>query len=392
MNVVDLILIIAMAAFAFTGWRRGFVYATLSMLGFLGGAALGLVVAPRVVQSWDPGFGRAAVGIGIVLVLATVGQVLIGYAGKRMKDLITWKPAALLDSLLGAAVSVVSILLIAWLAASAFVHSSGSPVAADVRDSRVLRLIDEAMPGAAQDYAARFKTLLDHSGFPDVFSGLNEPIAPIAAPNTRWESDPDVQRAAASTVRVDAKALACSQHLEGSGFVYAPERVMTNAHVVAGSAHPQVQVGGEGKLYDASVVYFDPSVDVAVLAVPGLPTPPLAFGPALSRGDGAVVIGYPENGPLSDVAARIRTHQLARGQDIYATTSVIRDIYSMRALVLHGNSGGPLVDLQGDVAGVVFASSLDHYDTGYALTADQVSKAAAQGIGADQPVATGPCT
>ena len=180
-------------------------------------------------------------------------------------------------------------------------------------------------------------------------------------------------------------------NLEGSGFPFAPNRIMTNAHVVAGVRPPVVVVGGTGKTYSAEVVYFDADIDVAVLAVPGLPVKPLKFSLDAERDESIALIGYPEDGPLTATPGRVREVQSARGRDIYDNDAVVREILSMRAQVRPGNSGGPVVDKNGDVIGVVFATSQERDETGYALTSRLVAPAVTAGVSAVDGVSTGGC-
>jgi S1-C subfamily serine protease len=198
-----------------------------------------------------------------------------------------------------------------------------------------------------------------------------------------------VQSARPSILKVTGVAESCRRRIEGSGFVYAPQRVMTNAHVVAGVAAPSVEVGD--RQLPARVVLFDPVRDVAVLAVPGLARPALAFAGAASTGASAVVAGYPENGPFRSDAARVRGTQRARGPDIYQRSTVVREIYALRGLVQPGNSGGPLLDPSGRVYGVVFAAAADDPQTGYALTAKEVAEDARAGQAATARADTQGC-
>jgi S1-C subfamily serine protease len=172
--------------------------------------------------------------------------------------------------------------------------------------------------------------------------------------------------------------------------VYAADHVMTNAHVVAGVASPTIHTG-DGRSLAARVVLYDPERDVAVLYVPGLNLAPLSFAGPLSSGQSAIVAGYPENGPFTPRAARIRNVQNARGPDIYQNREVTRQIYALYAKVLPGNSGGPLLTTSGAVAGVVFAAAIDDPKTGYALTAHEVAHDAASGTNATRPVSTQSC-
>ncbi len=392
MNVVDLVLVVGILLFAYIGWRRGFLYGLLSLAGFLLGAAAGLWLTPRVVGSWDPGVGRAVVALILVFLFATIGQVLVGYFGRRMKDAVTWRPAVVLDSSLGAVLSVVSMLLVVWLIASVAVHSGRSEFMREVRQSYVLGVVDTVMPDLADKATGELQALVDGSGFPEVFAGLGpEPVKPIAKPDPAIVRREPVVFGAANTVKISGIAQGCGRGLEGSGFAFAPERVLTNAHVVAAVDKPAVYLGGEGQGYPATVVYFDPELDVAVLSVPGLTAEALPFGLEVNRGDSVAVVGYPENGPLDAEAGRVRSVLVAQGHDIYGRGAVLREVISMRATVRPGNSGGPVLDRSGHVVGVVFAASLDDESTGYAMTAEQVSDAVAAGVAAEGPVNTGPC-
>ena len=192
-------------------------------------------------------------------------------------------------------------------------------------------------------------------------------------------------------MKITGAAVACDRGQEGSGAVIAPQRVITNAHVVAGVKEPYVQVGGVGRQYPARVVSFDPRRDLAVLAVPALQAPPLPEGDNLARGDDAIVAGFPRNGPFKVNAARVRQVIQASGEDIYARPGVVREVYSLFADVQPGNSGGPLLDRNGALAGVVFAKSLDDNQTGYALTLDEVEPVIQAGTTASGTVSTGDC-
>jgi S1-C subfamily serine protease len=185
----------------------------------------------------------------------------------------------------------------------------------------------------------------------------------------------------------------CGRGIEGSGFVYAPDRLMTNAHVVAGVDDPEVYVGADDAV-DAEVVFYDPDLDVAVLEFDSGEIPALRL---TREGDGAeprdpvAILGYPEDGPFDIRSGRIRAAQTLRSPNIYGDGTVIRDVYSLRGLVRPGNSGGPIVDSEGNVAGVVFAASVTDDDTGYALTAEQVRAAAEQGRTSEAEVSTQGC-
>ena len=391
-DLLDLVLVGAVLAFGFSGYRQGFIVGVLGFLGFLGGGVIGARFAPAMAQHLlSSQTGQAILAIAIVFVAASIGQVLTTTAGAWLRSRLRWRPARIVDSSGGAVVSAVSVLLVAWLVGTAVAHSPFGELARQVRHSYVLQQVDRVMPDSARGWFAAFRRLVDQNGFPQVFGGIGpERIHQVAPPDPALAGSPVVRQVTPSIVKIVGVADSCSRRLEGSGFVYAPNHVMTNAHVVAGVSVPTVQTS-DGTTYDARVVLYDPEVDVAVLDVPGLHRPTLAFGGPLAAGDGAIVAGYPEDGPFTARSARIRGSQEARGPDIYQSRQVTRQIYSIRSQVLPGNSGGPLLTTAGQVAGVVFAAAVDDPDTGYALTAAQVSRDAAAGAQSTTRVGTGGC-
>jgi S1-C subfamily serine protease len=166
---------------------------------------------------------------------------------------------------------------------------------------------------------------------------------------------------------------------------------VTNAHVVAGTTFENVRIQGLGRSYDAHVVIFDPKRDLAVLSVPGLPAPASTQGASLKRSGGAVVAGFPLNGPYELDSARVRDILTATGADIYGSPGVVRQVYSLYARVQPGNSGGPLLSPSGQVVGIVFARSLDDTNTGYALTLDEARPVLDAAKRSSSPVSTGGC-
>jgi S1-C subfamily serine protease len=391
-DLLDVILLVASLLFAVSGYRQGFVVGVLSFVGFLGGGVLGAKVAPQIANtSLLRSLPEALVGLAVVFLAASLGQVLATVVGAALRNRLTFKPARQADAIAGAAVSVISLLLVSWLVGTAVASSPFPKIASQVRRSYVLGTVNGLMPAQANAFFASFKRLINDRGFPDVIGPFASSRAPkVAAPDPRLAASPVVQRARTQVLKITGDAPSCGRRIEGSGFVYAPDRVMTNAHVVAGVRSPRVQLDG-GRTLDATVVLYDSDRDVAVLAVPGLDRTPLRFGGEARAGADAIVVGYPQDGPFTPVAARVAIKQNARGPDIYQSRTVTREIYALRAQVLPGNSGGPLLSPQGAVYGVVFAAAADDPKTGYALTAREVSADAARGETASGRVSTRGC-
>ncbi|WP_093799826.1 MarP family serine protease [Streptomyces sp. Wb2n-11] len=399
MNVLDILLLVAAVWFAIVGYRQGFVVGILSVIGFLGG---GLVAVYLLPLAWDQltdgsevSSTAAVVAVVIVIVFASVGQAFTTHLGNKLRRYITWSPARVLDASGGALVNVVAMLLVAWLIGSMLAQTSLPTLGKEVRNSKVLLGVSRVMPDQANMWFTDFRSVLAQNGFPQVFSPFsNEPITEVEAPDPALAGSPVAARAKKSIVKVVGTAPSCGKVLEGTGFVFDDRRVMTNAHVVGGVDEPTVQIGGEGRRYDATVVLYDWERDIAVLDVPNLDAPALEFmGPDddARSGDSAIVAGFPENGSYDVRSARVRGRINADGPDIYHHGTVRRDVYSLFATVRQGNSGGPLLTPDGKVYGVVFAKSLDDADTGYALTADEVREDIRLGSAANQQVDSQEC-
>ena len=390
MNTLDVLLIIATFCYGLSGYWQGFISGIAATVGLLVGGAAAILFVPGFLDSFDPSVAVSLAALFCVLLLASVGQAIGAYSGSRLRERITWRPARSLGAVGGAALSMAAALAVAWALGYA-ISGARLPVIGDaVRSSEILARIDKVMPESADEVLSAFNRIVDSNLFPRYL----EPFAPeriveVEAPNARVLRRPEVVQAQQSVVKVLSEAVACGRTIEGSGFVYAPGRVMTNAHVVAGVTNPEVVVGD--RTYAATTVVYNPDLDVAVLAVGGLDARDLRFDDSGKSGDSAVVLGFPENGPYAAEPARIRAEQRLRSPDIYDEDAVIREVFSIRGEVRSGNSGGPLVSARGEVYGVVFAASLTDASTGYVLTAEQVAEDARAGRTSHQEVSTGGC-
>lgn len=397
MNVLDILLLVAAVWFAIIGYRQGFVVGILSVIGFLGGGIVAVYLLPLVwnqlTQDADVSTTAAVVAVVIVIVCASIGQAFTTHLGSRLRKFITWSPARALDATGGALVNVVAMLLVAWLLGSALAVTSLPTIGKEVRSSKVLLGVSQVIPDQATTLFSDFSSVLAQNGFPQVFSPFaNEPITQVQAPDPALAGSQVAARAQKSIVKVVGTASGCGKVLEGSGFVFADRRVMTNAHVVGGVDDPTIQIGGQGRRYDAKVVLYDWQRDIAVLDVPDLDVTPLKFSTTdASSGNSAIVAGFPENGGYDVRSARVRGRIDADGPDIYHRGEVRRDVYSLYADVRQGNSGGPLLTPDGRVYGVVFARSLDDNNTGYALTSDEIQQDIKVGRSANQEVDTQGC-
>ncbi|MFJ2826273.1 MarP family serine protease [Streptomyces sp. NPDC087263] len=389
MDVLDLLLLLVILAYAASGYRRGLLAGCVSLAGFVGGAVIGVWVLPWMMDLVTPGTpGATVTAVLTVLVPAVVGHELMGRLALKLRRELDSGPLRVADGIGGAAANTVAVLLVAWVAASVLGASSSAVVTQSIRNSALLGAVQNTMPETTPTWFSRATSALTEAGFPQVFNPFeNEPAAGVAKPSGDSVTATATNAAKRSTVKIEG--VSGNQGREGSGFVYTSEHVMTNAHVVAGIDEPTVRVGGVSRVYEATVVLFDPQKDVAVLYVPGLKAPVLSFDDTAERGDSAVVAGYPQDGGLDLQAATVASRIDATGQNIYNTDTVTREIYSIRSTVRPGNSGGPLLTTDGKVYGVVFARSTSDAETGYVLTADEVATDARQAANATAPVDTG---
>lgn len=396
MNLLDVVIVLAAIAYGIGGFRSGVVVGVFSLVGFFGGAAIGAQVARPLSSSLADGRAQIPIAIVSVLLLAMLGQLLGVFVAGYLRERLIPVRGRPWDNALGAVLGVVAVLLVAWMVALPLASSAYPSLAAQASQSKIVRGVNDVVPDSVRGLYSSLRNFVNQSGFPPVLGDLpSTTVVPVEPPPTDLPAvvAQRVANARQSIVKVYGQAPSCGRGIEGSGFVYARNRVLTNAHVVAGTRSVEVVRSSNGQTVDARVVVFDPDRDIAVLAVPGLDVPALDFAsrPA-PQGTPAVVVGYPQDGPYTVRSARVRTTTTVRGTNIYGNGDIRREIYSVRAVVRSGNSGGPMLDYDGRVLGMVFATALDSPDTGFVLTDGEIAGRAAQGRTATQAVGTGSCT
>jgi S1-C subfamily serine protease len=375
-GVLDWVLIALVLAFAVIGWVQGFVVGLLSLVGLVGGAALGLVVVPALLARLEPGLGTALLAILLVILAAALGQWLLASVGESVRARLGGDSARRLDGLAGALLSMVAVLVVAWLVGGAVASATVPWLSREARESSVLAAVDSVSPVSPDVLREPMRDVVESGGFPEVVAPfVPELVFDVDEPDPGADRSPQVRAALAGVVKVLGRADSCAAALEGSGVVVAPGRVLTNAHVVAGTSRVVV-AASEGSPVVAEVVYLDTDADVAVLAVQGLEAPVVALDADVAGpGDDAVVAGYPNGGGLDTENARLRSRSNLVGLDIYGREEVLREVVAFRGQVQPGNSGGPLLALDGEVIGLVFAASLTDPDTGYALAQSELARA-----------------
>ncbi|MFY1621396.1 acid resistance serine protease MarP [Micromonospora sp. WMMD736] len=387
---LDLAVVAVAFVAALAGWRSGALGSLLAFVGVVLGAVAGMLLAPHVVDHISGPRAKLFAALFLILVLVVIGEIAGVVLGRAVRGAIRNRGLRTVDSIIGMGLQVTAVVVAAYLLGTLLTSSVQPNLAAAVRGSKVLSQVDEVAPSWLKTVPGRLKALLDTSGLPEVLPGfVQTPIVEVDTPDAALAGDAVVAATRLSVVKIRGVAPGCQKVLEGSGFVVSPNRVMSNAHVVAGSESVTVEVDGQS--YDAGVVSYDPDADISILDVPDLPAPPLPFVDfAAPTGTDAVVMGYPGGGDFLATPARVREIIELNGPDIYRTKSVTREVYTIRGTVRQGNSGGPMINRGGKVLGVVFGAAVDDADTGFVLTSFEVARQLAR-IGNTERVPTGEC-
>jgi S1-C subfamily serine protease len=385
---------IAVVAIAFvaavSGWRSGALGSVMSFIGVVLGAVAGVLLAPHIVNHIDGARTKLFAALFLILALVVVGEVAGVVLGRAVRSAIRNPAVRLVDSLIGVGLQLIVVMVAAWLLATPLTSSDQTNLVNAVKGSKVLAQVDEVAPEWLRAVPKRLSALLDTSGLPDVLQPFGRtPIVEVEPPNATLASDAVVAAVQPSVVKIRGVAPGCQKVLEGTGFVVGAQHVMSNAHVVAGS--DSVTVESAGQTYDAVVVSYDPNADISMLFVPNLPAQTLEFAPEPAvTGTDALVLGYPGGGDFAATPARIREIIELNGPDIYRTTTVNREVYTIRGTVRQGNSGGPLINANGEVLGVVFGAAVDDTETGFVLTANEVERQMLK-VNATERAPTGSC-
>ena len=380
MTALDLLIALFVLLVVVRGARTGLLAGVFSLVGVVLGAALGSRVAQYLLaEGENPLFG-AGITLVSIIAFAVLGEIAARAVGGAIRNHLTNPASEALDGLGGAALGLALSLVLVW-AIGVFALQSPPFASAHpaVKESRILQLLNDRMPTEMLTrVAAQLHPLPQIQG----------PEPDVAVPNGRLARDPEVLAAGPRTVRVSS--IACGYGVEGSGWVAAPDLVVTNAHVIAGETITRVQPGGTGPHYRAEVVLFDDKNDVAILRVAGLGLDPIPLaGPRV--GEATAVLGFPENGPLDIRPARTGETRRVISGDAYNQGPVERTVTGFRVYVRPGNSGGPVVNGDGEAVATVFASRADSNDSGYGIPSQLVQRRLAAAAGRTEPVSTGGC-
>ena len=390
MLVVDVVLIAILLVALLIGVQRGLLASLGALIGLVLGGFAAFWLVPIVNDVWPWQNSRVIVVIALAVALMLGGAAAGGAIGALLRGGVDRStPLRVVDRVLGGALAVLAGALSLSLISSS-VAATGTPVISTaLASSQVLRAIDAVTPRPVAETLARVRSAVLDDGLPQLGVLLDLDVQPTAPPVAL--DDPELAIAAASVARVSGVAYACGTSATGSGFVLASDRVVTNAHVVAGVTAPIVELPGQ-PAREGRIVYFDPVDDVALIAVDDLGADAIPIIAPIAPGTAAVVQGYPYGGPFTTVNAEVISSGSVLVPDIYGTSNALRDIYALAATVQPGNSGGPLLTADGAVAGLVFARAETDLDRGYAMTTAELEPVLAGAPGWTEAVSTGSCT
>jgi len=388
MNLVDLLIILFTISSLFRGYHIGLARQAGSTFGFVAGLFLGSWIGNIVVSHESSALSKTLSSLGIVLLCSFILMTLGEIGGVRLKQKLS-KNEHLnrFDGAFGSVMAATTLLFAAWLSAAILVLGPPSSLQLTLKSSRILSFLDAKLPPATQILSSLNK-LIDPNDFPQVFSGLEPNPGNTSVPSLGSFTD-IVAATKPSVVKVEGTG--CGGIVEGSGFVITSDEIVTNAHVIAGVKNPKV-IDANG-IHNTRVMWFDPDVDLAVLRVSNLAGEPLTVTTdEQPNNTPAVVLGYPGGGDFNAQPAAVISHFNAYGRDIYGQGRTVRDVYSVQAKVIPGNSGGPLLAADGSVLGIVFATSTTYNDVGYVLTGHQVAGELAQAEKSNTTHSTGSCS
>jgi S1-C subfamily serine protease len=390
-NPLDLVAIVLVVLAILLGFRSGALPQVGGLLGAVGGGVLAVLSLPLLVDPLGevPAAVRPYVVLGGLLVAVGIGESIGSTIGRKVARALGTGVLSAADRVAGGFTGAAQALLIIWLAGGLLAIGPVPRLTEAAQTSTAIRTLNAALPPPVE-IAAELGTLLDASGLPEVFVGLEPLPRPPVEPPSDATTQAIAKLAQASTVRVSAAT--CDLESSGSGVVVADGYVVTNAHVVAGSNSGGVRVTGVAGHVDATVVLFDPALDVAVLHAPHLQGVALRFAASEpTRGAVGAALGYPGGGNLTVVPAAVTGAYPATGRDIYDKAMVRRQILELRSQIDRGDSGGPFVLQDGTIGGLIFAEARTDPDVGYALSPTAVATRIAPALGLTSGVDTGSC-
>lgn len=387
--VIDVLFVVIMIVALIGGWNRGLLHTIGAIAGMIAGGVVALLVMP-IVSGAIPAAGwnvAGALACGIIVV--GLGISLGSWLGKLIAGPVRTIKLGTVDRLLGSIVSgLVALLVVMTLGMST--SALGIPTLTQaMASSTLMKTLNDVTPSPVLGAISQFRGLVITDGIPSILDAAGVPDN-VTVPDADTQT-PALRTAAESVTRITANAPTCGTRSAGSGFVIGDDLVMTNAHVVAGASDVVVEPPGELPR-GASVVYFDADSDIAVLDVNGLAADSLPFNATPENGATVFFQGYPFGGPFASRSAAVVSTGDMSVSSIYGEPGVTRSVTTLAANVQHGNSGGPLLDADGAVIGMIFAKAENQSNVGFALSMEELTPVLAQAESFTSPVSTESCS
>lgn len=394
MSIFDIGVLAATILFGWTGFRRGLIKTIFGVVGLVVGAVTAVLLLPRALEYLEISElpFRPYLGLFVIFGGASIGSFIFGKVATMLRIILFPFPfLKFFDALAGLIVAVGAVMVATWTLASALLDVRSETFATQVENSIIYKELDERLPAQLKRFPEFMQSAISSSPLPAVFSNLMQAVDTAAPEVTPIETPELVLVAAKSIVKIDGIAESCNAAMSGTGFLVAPERVITNAHVVAGVTEPYISFEGADSSYLGRVIAIDREIDVAVVYVPGLTGKPLSFIGPVEINDTSFIAGFPGGGELSVTNGVIAANFAASGKDIDNEKEVVREVIVFGGNVKAGNSGGPLLSSDGQVYGVIFAADAVHQNTGYALAPSEVTSMISDAAGKLDQINTGGC-
>lgn len=386
-SIVDVIVVISLVAALVNGLGRGFSRTVGGLIGGIAGA-VGAYFAVPFVSAWASAEWRVLAVIVSAILLIGIGYTLGDTIGSVFRRGITKVKLGWIDRLAGGLAGA-AIAALVWVMVTASLGVLGIPfLSTSLAGSSVIRTIDSLTPDPLRSLLAQVRAQVVDTGTSWLVEAMDGPTVAPTIPDIATDQQA-ITTASASVVRVTGNAYQCGFGVTGSGFVAAPDRIITNAHVVAGVSDPVVEAPGELPVA-GRVVYVDAALDLAVIATDGLDAPALPLDPEVLAGDQGIVAGYPFGGPLTLEPAEIVAD--ANTTLLIGDSTSSREVLTLASNVNQGNSGGPLLALDGTVSGVVFGKGTSVANVGYAIPLSAVAPVVAAAPGLTATVDPGVCS
>jgi S1-C subfamily serine protease len=387
--VCDLLLLAIIVAYTVHGWRSGFLFAISSLIGLVAGAVVAFFVVPLIGDVIPDQFWQVILVLGTAVVIVVAGHTGGAAIGAILEHRVRRRTTHVFDRIGGAIVNALATAAVLSILAASLASFGIPALSQTIARSTVLRTISAVEPDPVERFIAQVRSGIADRGLPIIREAFGGVSATPTVPGVATDS-PALTKASESVVRIIGSATQCSQSQSGTGFVISPERVITNAHVVAGVADPTVEALN-GQVLDSRVVYFDPAADIAVLAVTGLEAPALAIDNDAYIGITGAISGYPYGGPFDSSGAQIVDISESLVANIYGRDPTVRTVYTLAATIREGDSGGPFMDENGVVIGMVFARSADIDTVGFAMGIDELAPVAADAADFKTTISPGHC-